>query len=202
MSVYQNRSDAELTVRFREGEDEAADILLRRYSGFVRYLARRYSIVGGDFEDLIQEGMIGLFWAIRRYDESRAMSFRNFAASCILSKLHSVIEADARKKNQPLNHSIPIEAPLFDNPAQNLVSTSGDPVEYVIGDEGFQELMRALSMLLSKFEARVLGLYLAGRSYEEIAEITAKPRKSIDNAICRIRKKLAGHVAQQGITGE
>jgi len=201
MSIYQNESDVSLVAKFRAGDDDAADCLIRRYYGFVCYLTRRFSIVGGDFEDLMQEGMIGLLRAIRCYDESRAMSFQNFAGSCILSKLRSAVQADARKKNQPLNNSIPIDPP-FDNPAQNLVSASGDPVEYVIGDEGFQELLRVLSVLLSKFEASVLELYLDGRPYEEIAEITAKPRKSIDNAICRIRKKLAGHVAQQGITGE
>ena len=200
MSICKKESDASLVARFRSGEDAAGDFLMRRYFGFVRYLTRRFSIVGGDVEDLIQEGMIGLFQAIIRYDESREMSFRNFAASCILSKLYSAVKADARKKNQPLNNSIPIDPP-FDSPAQNLVSTSGDPVEYVIGDEGFQELMRTLGSLLSDFESRVLELYLDGRRYDEIAEITNKSRKSIDNAICRIRKKLAGHVSQQGITG-
>ncbi len=202
MSAYQNESDAALVARFHSGDDAAADVLLRRYSDFVRFLAHRYYIVGGESEDLIQEGMIGLFRAICRYDESREMSFRNFAASCILSKLHSAIKTDTRKKNQPLNNSIPIDSSFDNNPVQNLVSVSGDPVEYVIGDEGFQELLRVLSALLSKFEARVLELYLDGRSYDEIAAITEKSRKSIDNAICRIRKKLAGHVTQQGITGE
>ena len=101
MSICKKESDASLVARFRSGEDAAGDFLMRRYFGFVRYLTRRFSIVGGDVEDLIQEGMIGLFQAIIRYDESREMSFRNFAASCILSKLYSAVKADARKKNQP-----------------------------------------------------------------------------------------------------
>ena len=202
MSIYQDESDVSLVAKFRAGEDEAADVLLRRYAGTVRCHALEFYIQGGDFDDLIQEGTIGLLGAIRRYDESRAMSFSSFAALCIKSKLKNAIESASRKKNQPLNQSIPFEAPLFDNPAQNLVSTSGDPVEYVIGDEGFQELLQAMSALLSSFELRVLKLYLSGLSYAEIARITSKPRKSIDNAICRIRRKLAEHVAQQGIIGE
>lgn len=202
MSVYEQKTDQALIELFRAGDEFAAEVLLQRYAGYVRYFARRYSLVGGDAEDLIQEGMIGLFQAIRCYDEAREASFRTFSASCILNRLQSAIKTDSRRKNQPLNHSIPLEAPLFDCAEQSLVSTSGDPVEYVIGDEGFRELMQVLSGILSKFEARVLELYLEGRSYEEISAITAKPRKSIDNAIQRIRKKLSGHISQQGITGE
>lgn len=202
MSVYEHGTDQELCARSREGDEFAVEVLLRRYAGYVRYFARRYSLVGGDAEDLIQEGMIGLFRAIQQYDETREASFRTFAASCILNRLLSAIKKDSRGKNQPLNQSIPLQSPLFDSPAQNLVSASGDPVEYVIGDEGFQELLQVLYGLLSPFEARVFELYLAGRSYDEISAVTEKPRKSIDNAVQRIRKKLSGHVTQQGITGE
>ena len=196
MSVYEHGTDQELIQLFHAGDEFAAEVLLRRYAGSVRYFARRYSLVGGDAEDLIQEGMIGLFQAIRSYDAEKSASFRTYSASCILNRLTSAIKYDSRGKNQPLNHSIPLEAPLFDCPEQTLVSTSGDPVEYVIGDEGFQELMQVLKGLLSKFEARVLELYLEGRSYDEISEVTVKPRKSIDNAIQRIRKKLSGHISQ------
>ncbi len=202
MSVYEHGTDQELIALFHTGDEFAAEALLRRYAGYVRYFARRYSLVGGDAEDLIQEGMIGLFQAIRSYDAEKSASFRTYSASCILNRLTSAIRNDAQGKNQPLNHSIPLEAPLFDCAEQNLVSPSGDPVEYVIGDEGFQELMQVLGGLLSKFEARVLELYLEGRTYEEISEVTAKPRKSIDNAIQRIRKKLSGHISQSGIRGE
>lgn len=202
MSGCDHGTDQALIAQFRAGDEFAAEVLLRRYRGYVRYFSRRYSLVGGDAEDLIQEGMIGLFQAIQQYDETREASFRTYAASCILNRLRSAIKSDARGNNQPLNCSIPFQSPLFDNPAQSLVDPSGDPVEYVIGDEGFQELMQVLSGLLSRFESRVLSLYLDGRSYEEIAAVTQKPRKSIDNAVQRIRRKLAEHVSQQGITGE
>jgi len=199
-------SDRELIARYRAGDDAAMEGLLRRYSGYVRYFARRYSLMGGDAQDLIQEGMIGLFFAVRAYDEARDASFKTFASSCIQSKLFSALKMDARGKNQPLNHSIPLEAPLFDsNPAQTILaqcaaSVSGDPVEHVIGDEAFKELTQALHGLLSPFEAQVLDQYLEGHSYQEIAEKTARPRKSIDNAIQRIRRKLDGYVSQRGIT--
>ena len=200
-----DQTDEELIALMRNGDDAATEALISRYAGYVRFLARPYFLAGGDAEDLIQEGMIGLLKAIREFHPEKDVSFKTFAGSCIRNKLFSALKNAARNKHSPLNHYISLEAPFFDSNMEHpdlIISNlgvSGDPVELVIGNEALKELSATLRGLLSGFEAKVLDLYLEGRSYQEISEITLKPQKSVDNAVQRIRRKLARYFSQQGI---
>ena len=201
-------TDEELVLRAQNGDEVSSDMLIRRYSERVRYLARPYFLVGADAEDLIQEGMIGLIKAIREYDASQGATFGTFAGSCIKNKLCSALKTAARNKHNPLNHYISLEPPFFDSNSEHIdfgfatSGVSGDPVELVIGNEAFKELSQVLRGLLSGFEAKVLELYLEGRSYQEISNLTSKPQKSIDNAVQRIRRKLAHYFHSTASTGE
>ncbi len=196
--------DEKLVEFAARGNEEASDILIARYTSSVRYLARPYFLAGGDAEDLVQEGMIGLIKAMRSFDANSNASFKTYACACIKSKLLSALESALRKKHGPLNQYISLEAPFFDsNPEQmtfieTLLGTADDPVEYVIGNEALEELSQALDGILSDFEAKTLSLYLEGRSYQEISKITGKPQKSVDNAVQRIRKKLVSKLSEKG----
>ena len=189
MSNFDCQSDEELLSRIRRGEDGAIDALILRYMSYVKSLSRSYFLVGGDFEDIIQEGMIGVVNAISQFDPARHTSFRTFAASCIRNRIYSAIRNSQRGKNLPLNNYISFEnafsADAFFAP------TVPDPAEGVINKETYSELKEAVSRLLSSFEKKVFDLYLEGLSYSEISEKVSKPEKSIDNAVQRIRKKLS-----------
>lgn len=204
---YNQLSDEELVLRAQANDSMASDELIERYSERVRYLARPYFLVGADAEDLIQEGMIGLLKAIREYNASYSVLFRTFAGSCIKNKLFSALKQAAHNKHSPLNHYISLEPPFFDSNPEQIDFTaanfgvSGDPVELVIGNEAFKELSQVLRGLLSGFEAKVLELYVEGRSYQEIARLTNKSSKSIDNAVQRIRRKLAHYFHTKASTG-
>lgn len=189
MSNFDCTSDEELISRIRNGEDGAEEALILRYMSYVRSFSRSYFLAGGDFEDIIQEGMIGVVKAISQFDASRHTSFRTFAASCIKNRIYSVIRNSQRAKNLPLNNYISLET-LLPSDAQ-LAAVSPDPVEGVIKREAYDELRARVKELLSKFEKTVFDLYLEGLSYSEISERVSKPEKSVDNAVCRIRRKLS-----------
>ena len=197
-------SDEELISEIHNGNDIAIDVLISRYTPLVRRLARPYFLAGGDAEDLVQEGMIGLLKAIRSFNIELDVTFRTYASLCIKSGLMTALKNALRKKHSPLNEYISLEAPFFGScPEQigfyeSVLGTVCDPVEHVIGNEALEELSQTLSGILSGFEAKILPLYLEGRSYQEISEITSKPQKSVDNAIQRIRRKLVAHLSTQG----
>ena len=181
-------ADDEALVALAKAGDEAAnDTLIERYTPYVRYLARPYFLAGADAEDLVQEGLIGFLKAIRCFDTEKNVSFKAYATTCVKSKLLTALRFSLSKKHQPLNDYISLEAPFFDE----FVAPEGDPVENVIDAEAIEELSRTLDGILSELEAKMLHLYLEGRSYQEISSITGKSQKSVDNAIQRIRKKLA-----------
>lgn len=186
MSNFDCAKDEELISRIRAGEDGAEEVLILRYMSYVRSFSRSYFLTGGDFEDIIQEGMIGVVKAISQFDEARHASFRTFAASCIRNRIYSVIRDSNRGKNLPLNNYISLETLL---PSEMQVSP--DPADGLISKEAFDELSASVEKLLSKFEKRVFDLYLEGLSYSEISERVSKPEKSVDNAVQRIRKKLS-----------
>ena len=191
-----------------EGNETASDVLIERFSSLVRYLVRPYFLVGGDAEDLVQEGMIGLIKAMRTFSHEANTSFKTYASTCIKSKLLTALKNALRKKHSPLNQYISLEAPFFDrNPEQmsfleTALGTADDPAEYVIGNEALEELTQTLSGILSGFEAKTLALYLEGRSYQEISKITSKSQKSVDNAVQRIRRKLVAKLSEQGENGQ
>ena len=193
-------TDEILCARTASGDRTAAEELVLRYNRVVRSCARPYFLAGGDSEDLIQEGMLGLWNAIREYDPRRDASFRTYAKTCIRNRLRSAVRAAARGKHTPLNDHISFETPLFDG--STIHESCGtdrrrfeDPEDSLIVREEVQERMSLLKGQLSGFETKVLRLYLDGSSYSEIASETKRSPKAVDNAVQRIRRKVARQVS-------
>ena len=187
-------SDEVLCHMAQQGDGAAAEDLVKRYTRLVKTCARPYFLVGADAEDLMQEGMLGLMKAMREYDEFRGAPFGAFAKLCVMRKIFSAVRAASSLKHDPLNHSVSIDRPLFEDLAEThtrVTAPIGDPESLVIGNEEREELIRRLYSVLSEFEARVLTLFLDGLSYEEMSEALQKPIKSVDNAIQRIKRKSA-----------
>lgn len=188
------RSDEALCTAARKGDGRATEQLVHRYSRLVKTCARPYFISGADGEDLIQEGMIGLLGAVQSFDAALGVPFEAYARLCVTRKIYSAVRAASAQKHEPLNHSISIEKPLFDDnaePRPQVTEPTSDPESLVIGMEEQRERLDRLLGLLSVFEAKVLTLFLDGLSYEEMAQALGKPIKSVDNAIQRIRRKSA-----------
>lgn len=183
-------SDEALCKQAAKGDPAAEEELAVRYARLVRACARPLFLAGGDSEDLIQEGMVGLLTAIRTFDVGRDASFRTYAEICIRSRLHSAIRAAQRDKHSPLNHSVSLP-PLFDESNAHLFPREKSPEDVVIGREEFEEKLDALKGQLSSFELNILQLYLGGFSCGEIALRVGRSSKSVDNAVQRIRKKWA-----------
>ena len=188
---FLNASDEKLCLGAAQGDQQAEAELVRRYGWLVRACARPLFLAGGDSEDLIQEGFLGLLTAIRGFDPERDAAFRTFAEICVRSRLHTVVRAAQGGKHAPLNHSVSYEPPLFDGPSAYLFSSAESPEDVVIGREELKERLEALKGRLSKFEAQILPPYLNGLSCGEIAQRVGRSQKSVDNAIQRIRRKTA-----------
>ena len=187
-------SDEALCALAASGNREAEEVLVARYNRLVRTCARPFFLIGGDSEDLTQEGMVGLIKAVREYDAAKEASFRTFAEICIRNRLYSVLRAAARDKHSPLNQSVPLDTPFLDSNSY----TSGtshlaqrNPEDFLIDREHTAALLAGVRKQLSEFEAEILGYYLDGLSCREIAETVGKPPKSVDNAVQRIRRKVA-----------
>ena len=182
------------------GDKNATEHLLSRYKNTVRTKARMYFLVGADRDDIVQEGMIGLFKAIRDFDNSKLASFKSFAELCIRRQIITAVKAATRKKHLPLNNYVSLSKPVYDDENEyalvNLVAElrESDPEELFIGKENAAFLGRKMNEVLSALEREVLDMYLKGKSYQEIAKIMNRPPKSIDNALQRIRKKLEKYV--------
>ena len=187
-------TDEQLCAAATAGDFTAEETLVLRYSQMVRICARSFFLMGGDGEDLIQEGMLGLLKAIREYRAEKEASFRTFAEVCIRNRLYTVLRAAACEKQSPLNRSVPFDDPFFDG---NSYRTSvcdllyANPEDIIIGRESVDDLLEKARRQLSEFEASILGLYLDGLSYQEIAETVCRSVKSVDNAVQRIRRKIA-----------
>lgn len=196
----QTASEQELLRRSRAGEAAAEEEMLNRYKNMVRSKAAALYLVGADREDLIQEGMIGLFKAIREYDEEKNDSFAAFAGLCITRQMYSAIKSSNTKKNQPLNNYISIDLVQSAEDAEQTGNAAGayermelwqkNPESSLIDKERTSQLEEALFVNLSKMERQVLAYYTAGFPYQRIAELMNKEPKSVDNALQRIRKKL------------
>lgn len=189
---YEAFSDEELIEKLRQGENDITDYILEKYKPMVRKKTNAMYLIGGETEDLIQEGMIGLFKAIRDYRPDKDASFYHFAELCINRQLYSALEASNRKKHQPLNSYISLSDQ--DNQgavaAELLVDQERGPEQMVIEQELWEEYKKRLEQNLSKMENKVLQYYLDGNHYIQIAEIMGKSPKSIDNALQRIRQKI------------
>lgn len=187
-------SDEELCRQAACGNRRAEEVLVTRYHRLVRACARPYFLTGGDSEDLIQEGMVGLIHAVREYDESKAASFHTFAEVCIRNKLFSVLRAASCDKHTPLNQSIPLDIPFFDSNSYSQVASdlvASSPEDLLIHREYMESLLSGVRKQLSEFEAKILGYYLDGYSCQEIAAFVGRSLKSVDNAVQRVRRKIS-----------
>lgn len=189
--------DGELIRQIRQGDDEATRLLIERYRNFVRVKAKSYFLVGADREDLIQEGMIGLYKAIRDYRDDRLASFRAFAELCVTRQMITAIKTATRQKHIPLNSAVSLSRPVFfeDDDDRTLVDTLAgtdvtDPVEVVIGLEEMTSLTDSVRDTLSALEQQVLRLYIDGKSYQQIALDLRRHVKSVDNALQRVKRKV------------
>ena len=194
---YKEYSDELLVRMARDGDEKAEDFLLKKYKDFVRSKARAYFLVGGVSDDLIQEGMIGLYNAIGHYDESMASSFMTYAAICINNKLISAVSADGRQKNAPLNGYVSIYSSITDETGEEaslsdvLPDTENiNPEAIILNEEQEKLTINRLLGKLSALEKEILSYYMEGMSYSEIAKLIGKTEKSVDNAIQRIRLKM------------
>lgn len=197
ISGYEKLSDEELVAKYHDGDNGAADFLMEKYKNFVRMKARAYFLAGADNDDLIQEGMIGLYKAVRDYNPHRDTIFMTFASLCVARQIRSAMTAHNRKKNSPLNSYISLDTPVTDEMGESAklsdVITSADeksPEDLIIDQEQNSGLMNAIFENLSKMETLVLELYVEGLSYSEIAQQMGKTEKAVDNAIQRIRSKI------------
>lgn len=187
MNPYDEISDEELILRFKNGESEILDYLMEKYKDMVRKKARAMFLIGGDNDDLIQEGMIGLFKAIRDYRPEKESSFYHFAELCISRQMYTAIEASNRKKHAPLNSYVSLSEPESGGIGE-LLETS--PEQMMIDRENVAQIKERIKKSLSEMEKEVLAYYMQGMNYVQIAEIMEKPPKSIDNALQRIKNKL------------
>ena len=191
--------DEQLVEIYRAGSQCAVDILVQRYKNFVRSKVRTNFFIGADREDLIQEGMIGLFKAISDYDMTREASFRSFASICIKGQISTALKTATRQKHMVLNTSVSLDKPIFDEDDDRTtlmdvlrLEPSQGPEELLIRQEKMTHIEKQLNASLSQLECNVLKLYLEGQSYYEISELLKRPTKSIDNALQRIKRKLEG----------
>ena len=184
-------TDEQLWQRAAAGDTVAEEQLVNRYTVTVRMCARPFFLAGGDSEDLIQEGMFGLLSALRHFDPAKDVTFKTYAERCINTRLVTAVRTAARFKHKPLNDSISFESPQFDERQILSQGNLRDPEEMVITRELTEELQSALDTGLSKLERQVLDQYLEGLSYTDIAEKCGISVKAVDNAVQRIRRKLA-----------
>jgi RNA polymerase sporulation-specific sigma factor len=198
--------DLYLIALAKQGDATAYDRIVRRYYGFVRLKASSYFLTGGDADDLIQEGLVGLYKAVRDFRSDRESSFRNFAELCITRQIITAVKTATRIKHTPLNQYVSFSAspagagegePTLDEVIPG--STVHDPVNQVISSEELGALVTCLSSALSDLESRVLGLYLDGRSYEEIGARLACDTKTVDNALQRVKRKVGVHLRARAV---
>lgn len=191
------RSDEQLCSMAASGDRVAEEVLVTRYTRLVRTCARPFFLAGGDSEDLIQEGMVALIKAVREYAPEKAATFRTFAEICIRNRLYSVLRASARDKHKALNQSISLDTPDFDSNSYTSGTSSlaqRDPEDFLIDREHTAALLAGVRKQLSEFEAKILEYYLDGLSCREIADTVGRSPKSVDNAVQRIRRKVAQHL--------
>ncbi|MFY9187927.1 MAG: RNA polymerase sporulation sigma factor SigH [bacterium] len=195
--------DEELVSQARDGSEVALEALINKYKNFVRAKARSYFLVGADREDIIQEGMIGLYKAVRDYRDDKLSSFRAFAELCVTRQIITAIKTATRQKHIPLNSYISLNKPIYDEDSDRTLMDviSGahisDPEELVINREEFNDIENKMGEILSDLEWQVLVSYLEGRSYQEIAVELNRHVKSIDNALQRVKRKLEKYLERR-----
>ncbi len=196
ITAYEDLLEEEVVALARDGDDKAAEYLIKKYKNFVRAKARSYFLIGADREDIIQEGMIGLFKAIRDFRAGKISSFRAFAELCITRQIITAIKTATRQKHIPLNSYVSLNKPIYDEESERTLMDvlAGarilDPEELIISREEVHSIETKIGEVLSDLEQEVLSDYLQGKSYQEIAEHLDRHVKSIDNALQRVKRKL------------
>lgn len=197
MRDYEKYTDEELIVRIRDGENEISDYIITKYKDLVLGKVKSMYLLGGDMEDLIQEGMIGLYKAIRDYDAGRDASFFTFADICVSRQVFSAIEKDSRKKHGPLNTSLSLdlktgEDMTGENKLANVISsvTDRNPEEIILSNELVDRVYDFISSQLTDVERQVIELYITGLKIPEIARVLSRDEKSTDNALWRAKNKI------------
>ncbi|AYO31906.1 RNA polymerase sporulation sigma factor SigH [Biomaibacter acetigenes] len=195
-ACFEDMLDEEVVCEAINGSHEALEYLINKYKNFVKSKARSYFLIGADREDIIQEGMIGLYKAIRDFNPEKLSSFRAFAELCITRQIITAIKTATRQKHIPLNSYVSLNKPIYDEDSDRtlLDILSGvkisDPEELIISREEFEDIEGKMGQILSKLEWQVLMSYLGGKSYQEIAKDLKRHVKSIDNALQRVKRKL------------
>ena len=201
---HETRTDEELALLAQQGDDAALEYLLNKYKNFVRSKARSYFLIGADHEDIVQEGMIGLYKAIRDFKPEKLSSFRAFAELCITRQIITAIKTATRQKHIPLNSYVSLNKPIYDDESDRTlldVITEGrvaNPEDMLISQEDVGLIEDKIGQMLSSLEREVLSAYLDGKSYQEIAQELDRHVKSIDNALQRVKRKLEKFLSENG----
>jgi len=202
---YEEMQDEEVVYEARSGSREALEYLINKYKNFVKSKARSYFLVGADKEDIIQEGMIGLYKAIRDFNPDKLTSFRAFAELCITRQIITAIKTATRQKHIPLNSYVSLNKPIYDEDSERTLMDVitevkiTDPEELIISREEVADIEDKMGEILSKLEWEVLISYLNGKSYQEIAKELKRHVKSIDNALQRVKRKLEKYLEIRNI---
>ena len=201
-------TDEEIVDLAKHGDVEGLEYLINKYKNFVRAKARTYFLIGADREDIIQEGMIGLYKAIRDYRVDRQASFRAFAEVCVTRQIITAIKTATRRKHIPLNSYVSLNKPVFDEESERTLAevvTTGkasNPEDLFINQENLMDIESTMHRILSPLEQRVVNLYLEGKSYVEIADQLDRHVKSVDNALQRVKRKLEQYLAKREEQGK
>ncbi|WP_317856438.1 RNA polymerase sporulation sigma factor SigH [Chakrabartyella piscis] len=203
--TYTTLADEELVAIAQSGKPRVEEFLIDKFKPLVKSRSRAYFLVGGDNEDIVQEGMIGLFKAIRDFDPEKNASFRGFAELCVNRQMITAIKSATRQKHQPLNSYVSLNRPVFEDESEQTYLDLLEEGEFLnpeamfIGQESKAQLEKKMQETLSAFETKVLALYLQGRSYLEIGNLLDKTEKSIDNALQRVKKKLEKSLLEKNL---
>ncbi|MBE5783553.1 MAG: RNA polymerase sporulation sigma factor SigH [Clostridiales bacterium] len=192
---FLSMTDEEVVVLAQQGDGQALAYLLNKYKNFVRSKARSYFLIGADHEDIVQEGMIGLYKSIRDFQPDRLASFRSFAELCVKRQIITAIKAATRQKHVPLNSYVSLNKPLYDEESDRTLldvieGRVTNPEDLYISQEDLARIQKQISEILSDLERQVLDAFIDGKSYQEIAELLGRHVKSIDNALQRVKRKL------------
>jgi len=204
--VFDGMQDEEIVEVARTGSVEAQEYLINKYKGFVKAKARSYFLIGADREDIIQEGMIGLYKAIRDFRSDKLTSFKAFAELCITRQIITAIKTATRQKHIPLNSYVSLNRPIYDEDSDRTLldimpsDQVLDPEEVVISAEEIGRMEEQITEILSELEWQVLNCYLDGKSYVEIADELQRHVKSVDNALQRVKRKLERYMDSKSIT--
>ena len=196
-------SDEKIVELSKSGDEYATDFLIEKYKNFVKSRARTYFLIGADKEDLIQEGMIGLYKAIRDYNPEKLATFKSFAEICVTRQIITAIKTATRQKHMPLNSYISLNKPVYEDESERMMidmiaeKDNFNPEEIMITKEHFGDILKKMSTVLSKYEWKVMNLFLDGKSYTEIAKKLERSEKSIDNALQRIKNKVEKYLTNK-----